>query len=72
MYLYVFQKLISVNLSGLKSLSAKALAEFVKTFPALKALNLEKTKCNDQVLAILGRYSMIMTLRKMYLLQVLT
>ena len=58
LFFYNLQRLTSVNLSKLNGLSARALSDLVMALPGMKILNLEMTKCNDQVLSVIGKYQL--------------
>lgn len=49
------QTLSKLNLSSLNQISAKVLVDLVLNVPHIQSLILQNTKCNDQVMATIGR-----------------
>lgn len=49
------QTLSKLNLSSLNQISAKVLVDLVLNVPHIQSLILQNTKCNDQVMAAIGR-----------------
>ncbi|KAK3593094.1 hypothetical protein CHS0354_038137 [Potamilus streckersoni] len=49
-------RLTHLNLSHLNGIASQTLADLVRALPQLQALNLSVTKCNDQVLSVLGHH----------------
>ncbi|GAB1604414.1 uncharacterized protein LOC115219491 [Argonauta hians] len=49
------QTLTKLNLSSLNNISPKILVDLIKSIPQIQSLVLKNTKCNDQVMCVIGQ-----------------